>query len=473
MLKARSQLILDHAFFGSLAMRLRLVERNDISTMATDAVHLFYSRKFLDAMTPAFLLFAVAHEVLHCALGHCTRRGNRDHDFWNIACDHVVNLMLQAAGFAVPHWVYCDPRFKGMGAEEVYRILDYERKQKQQQQQPEPEEEDDDQEADQQDDDQPSGGSDNQDDDSDEDTKPDQPGDGESDDDSDDQSDDGGGAGKADDGDHPDDQDDGQSGGGAGTQDGDDPNPGKYPPSYGDPGGCGEVLDAAPEHDKATKDEVQDEWHVFTRQAAAIAKRQGEGRLPGFIEEILEDLNTPKTDWIDVVHNWFGDICQNKDYSTSKPNRRMMGLGYYIPGLVDDGINHVAIFIDSSISIDTAWLKKFGGEAQAVLDLGVIDKITVAFADTRVTKYDEYTPGQQIDWTVPGRGGTAFSPTFKWAEEHLPDLSAAIYFTDAECSDYGEAPPYPVLWAVYGSNPSMIKYWMDRIPWGESIELKD
>ena len=102
--RARSQLIMEHAFFGSLAMRLTVVERNDIDTMATDGKFLFYAKKFLDTVTELVLLFVVAHEVLHCALGHNTRRGGRDRERWNKACDYVVNWMLYKAGFTLPNW---------------------------------------------------------------------------------------------------------------------------------------------------------------------------------------------------------------------------------------------------------------------------------------------------------------------------------------------------------------------------------
>ena len=49
-----------------------------------------------------------------------------------------------------------------------------------------------------------------------------------------------------------------------------------------------------------------------------------------------------------------------------------------------------------------------------------------------------------------GGGGTAFSHTFETIAEQFPDARCAIYLTDMFVSDFGEEPPMPVLWGVYG-----------------------
>jgi predicted metal-dependent peptidase len=96
----------------------------------------------------------------------------------------------------------------------------------------------------------------------------------------------------------------------------------------------------------------------------------------------------------------------------------------------------------------------------------------VIFADERVHRTAEYVRGELIDFTCEGRGGTDFAPTFAWINENAPDVSAAIYFTDLDCSTYGEEPTYPVLWAAYG-DPRMLKLFAPRVPFGEVMELKD
>lgn len=444
MVRARSQLIQRHAFFGALCMRLLVVERNDIPTCATDGKHLFYSRTFLDKISPVELLFVVAHEVLHCALSHMTRRGNRRWDLYQAATDYVVNWLLHIAGFEVPKWVkYFDQRFADLSVESVYRILEDEEQKQKQQQLGKP--------------DQCASQSTSAEDEQQSSTSPDEtsskedPGSGE------DISKEVGNTSASSDGlqENKSSQDENQS---------------DYAKSYGDPGGCGEVLDAAPPHDQAALSEIADEWQVYTRQAASIAKRVGEGKLPGFIEEIIDVLDNPKTDWRSALWRFMGR-SDTKDHTWTRVNRRMFSLGYYTPGTIDSGINHAAMAIDSSGSVDTEALSRVGTEIQAALNDGVIDKITLLFVDTKVHRTEEYTKGQVIDFTVQGRGGTAFSPAFDWVNDNLSDVSLMIYFTDLECSDFGEQPTYPVLWAVHGDNPGMVKAYMEQVPFGDCIEL--
>jgi hypothetical protein len=48
--KARTSLILDHPFFGSLLFRLRGRECRSVATMATDGVSLFYNPDFVETL---------------------------------------------------------------------------------------------------------------------------------------------------------------------------------------------------------------------------------------------------------------------------------------------------------------------------------------------------------------------------------------------------------------------------------------
>lgn len=122
--KARTALLLDHPFFGTLMFRLCAVAKHSIQTMATDGVSLFYNPTFVDTLTAAELEGTLAHEVMHPALQHHTRRGGRDQRRWNMACDYAINPLLIEAGLTLPNDVLLDYRFRGMSAEEIYNQLD-------------------------------------------------------------------------------------------------------------------------------------------------------------------------------------------------------------------------------------------------------------------------------------------------------------------------------------------------------------
>jgi len=124
--KARTTLILDHPFFGSLLFRLKEHECRSIPTLATDGVSLFYNPDFVETLNAATLAGTLAHEVMHPALHHHVRRSGRDPKLWNQACDFAINPLLVDAGLSLPEGVLIDDRFRGMSAEQIYNLLDSE-----------------------------------------------------------------------------------------------------------------------------------------------------------------------------------------------------------------------------------------------------------------------------------------------------------------------------------------------------------
>lgn len=123
---ARTQLVLRFPFFGVLALQLKLVEDQNLpfKTMAVDGKNLYYDPEFVNSCPRDRLMAAVGHEVIHCALEHLGRRGPRDPKKWNKAIDYATNLILDDAGLKIDkdRWLY-DPKFAGMSADEIYKLL--------------------------------------------------------------------------------------------------------------------------------------------------------------------------------------------------------------------------------------------------------------------------------------------------------------------------------------------------------------
>ena len=126
--KSRTALLLDHPFFGALLFRLGASPSTSVATMATDGVSLFYNPEFVDTLNAAELAGVLAHEVMHPALQHHTRRGDRNQARWNMACDYAINPMLLDAGLVLPKDVLIDNRFRGMSAERIYNLLEEDEK---------------------------------------------------------------------------------------------------------------------------------------------------------------------------------------------------------------------------------------------------------------------------------------------------------------------------------------------------------
>lgn len=124
MLKARSQLLLDQPFFGMLALKLKFVVNDTISTAQTDGTRLEFSQKFVNKLSMPESKGLIAHEIMHLALNHHTRRQGRDHELWNIAGDLAINRDLIECGFVLPTGGLFDPQYKGMSTEHIYSVIE-------------------------------------------------------------------------------------------------------------------------------------------------------------------------------------------------------------------------------------------------------------------------------------------------------------------------------------------------------------
>jgi predicted metal-dependent peptidase len=121
--RARTALLLDHPFFGTLLFRLKGRETRSVETMATDGVSLFYNPDFVATLSAAELCGVLAHEVLHPGLQHHLRRGHRSPVRWNMACDYAINPLVIDAGLSLPKGILLEDRFRGMSAERIFNVI--------------------------------------------------------------------------------------------------------------------------------------------------------------------------------------------------------------------------------------------------------------------------------------------------------------------------------------------------------------
>jgi len=108
---ARSQVLMDFPFFGHLLLSMALKKKDDIPTFATDGVCIYYNEDYLNTLNIDTLKFVLAHETMHPALFHLTRRVNRDPVLWNIAGDYIINYILEKAGMKPPEDVLLDDKY--------------------------------------------------------------------------------------------------------------------------------------------------------------------------------------------------------------------------------------------------------------------------------------------------------------------------------------------------------------------------
>lgn len=120
--KARSGLVLTAPFFASLSLRMRLVEDPTCETMWVDGISMGYNPEFIESLPLDQVKGLICHEVMHIACNHNTRRGQRNHEKWNTACDYAVDPIVEEAGFSQP-WESIDPKYHNWEAEKIFNDL--------------------------------------------------------------------------------------------------------------------------------------------------------------------------------------------------------------------------------------------------------------------------------------------------------------------------------------------------------------
>jgi len=381
--KARTSLLLEHPFFGALLFRLNLKESRRVHTMATDGVSLFYNPASTAELSTAELVGVLAHEVLHPALQHHTRRGDRDSKIWNMACDYAINPLLIDAGLTLPSDILLDNRFRAMSAEQIYQMLAQES-----------------------------------------------------------------------DGDSQRTNDSANSSG-AGPQTGNtlgnaQPQEDQDVHSPVTAGGFGQVLDAPnPEQPgaPATPDQLREqerEWRIAVQQAHTSSKMAG--KCPLGMDRALEDSEQASVNWKEALRRSYSETLA-MDYTWSRPNRRFIGSGLYLPGVRKEGVGELAIAVDCSGSICNRTLSLFSAEISSLIEENHPERVYVLYFDAAVQRTEVYDFGQPVTLTPKGGGGTEFAPVFEYLAEHHIAPHSVVFLTDLCGSFPNEEPPYPVIWA--------------------------
>ena len=418
-------LLREQPFFGSLALRLPIRADASRETVASDGREIRYSPRWIADTDAHFIETAMARIVLACALKHHTRRGERDPERWQRASQLVTHGLLRDAGFTLPPDVEA---WDGISVEQAYDRL------------PEPDDGDGDGDGNA-----PSGGGD---------------------------------AGAPDSQPFPDPGGDDDSGGSGDSdpQDGDsqDADSGADASASCDPAGTGEVMDApagggqdgaGPSPAEIVEEEQA--WDEAMHQAASLAKAQG--KLPGAVEETVRGAHASTVDWRTLLRRYMTDAAK-RDYSWSLPNRRFIDSGLYLPSIRSEGIDTIAVIVDTSGSLPAATLAAFWTELREIATELQPERVVLLQVDAAVQDAAEYAASDLPDEiTVKGRGGTDFRPGFAWLEENGIRPGVCLYLTDMLCSSYPETEPdFPVIWANYADPPAD---W-NREPWGERIQIE-
>lgn len=215
--------------------------------------------------------------------------------------------------------------------------------------------------------------------------------------------------------------------------------------------GLDEVMDANPKD----AHEQEQQWKLSAMQAAQAA--QMAGKLTANQSRFIDALVKSKVPWQELLIRFVSKRTKT-DRSFSRPNRRFLSQGMYLPALSGETLGEIAIAVDCSGSIGIKELTEFASEIDAIKRLLRPAKINVFYFDSEVSHVESYTPDDELDIMPHGGGGTAFSPVIRAINNMSVLPECCIFLTDLYCADFGAPPEYPVLWVSNGASDA---------PWGE------
>ena len=405
---ARTRLILEKPFLGSLVMHLPLkaADAQWCKTTATDARHFFFNPSYIARLTLEQTQFVLAHEAMHCALSHFARRAHRQKHRWDVACDYAVNMILDEERMQPPENALMSATYRGLTAEEIYPLLHEDP----------PEETQDTHLFD---------------------NTPSEGGEGSPEEREQD------GQGKENESDSEEPRDSGES----------EPSDANGKDSQAASEGCD------PPPPPADPDKLDEQWK--SRLAAAAQAARQAGKLSQSLMRFVDDLLAPHLPWRALLARYMMNVARD-DYSFQRPSRREGEA--LMPRLGSQGVN-VAVALDTSGSVTREELQAFLSEIDA-LKAQVRAAVTLHACDD---KLDPAGPWRYAQWeaiTLPeqvsGGGGTDFRPVFEWLRGENPSPDLLVYFTDAEGRFPDREPEFPVVWLVKGKAP---------VPFGTRVQL--
>jgi predicted metal-dependent peptidase len=414
---ARTRLILERPFIGALVMHLPLTPADSAwcGTVATDARAFYFNPDYIAELTLAQTQFVLAHEAMHCALGHFARRSHRTRHRWDIATDHAVNLLLIDEGLKPPPGALANPEFRGLSAEEIYPLIPPDTMDKTLDRHV-----------------------------FDESTAPEESESG------------GAGRGRA---------QRRQEEHGKGRGDAQDNSVEQRGDSWDDAGNerrRNVSASTAPprEQGPTEREELARQWQNRIMVSAAQQARRA-GRLGESWLRAIDEFVQPRLPWRQLLARYMMSVARD-DYSFQRMSRREGDA--LLPRLASGEVD-LYIALDTSGSIGDEELKQFTTEVDA-LKGQIRAHVTLHACDEKLDPKGPWTYQTWEPIALPekmgGGGGTSFVPVFDWiASQHVrPDL--LLYFTDAEGEFPAAAPDYPVIWLVKGRG---------KVPWGERIQL--
>ncbi|MCX6074861.1 MAG: VWA-like domain-containing protein [Campylobacterales bacterium] len=186
------------------------------------------------------------------------------------------------------------------------------------------------------------------------------------------------------------------------------------------------------EHEGDTK-VAEEELDALIIQAMGAARKQG--NIPASLLEMFDEITKPSIDLHTLLHAYMSESFFDKESDFSRPNRRFIHQGLYLPGYRYDR-NRLSffIFLDRSMSITHAVFSRFLGIIDTIVRMSHDFEVSLLpfderVADEEVVRYDAQGILPSIRF-AKGNGGTQFTPVLNYLNLHAGEKNLAIILSD-------------------------------------------
>ncbi len=120
---AKTKLMLEKPYFGSLVTSIELRVNNNIASINPLGDVLEYNEEYLEVLCVNEVSTILANGAMHQALFHSERGEGKVSSVWRLASDYAINDLLVENGFMLPPMANYSSRFEKLYAEQIYTTL--------------------------------------------------------------------------------------------------------------------------------------------------------------------------------------------------------------------------------------------------------------------------------------------------------------------------------------------------------------
>jgi predicted metal-dependent peptidase len=221
-------------------------------------------------------------------------------------------------------------------------------------------------------------------------------------------------------------------------------------------------------------EQAANKWQGNIAEAANYAKAQG--KLPGGMNRIIDELLKPKVVWKQLLMKFLRPHIQPVDWTYQKPNKKSQVLGVFLPSTVKEHCE-VEVIVDTSGSVSQQELKEFVSEIVAIAQSMQHVQMGVTFVDSEIHTRYEVENGdipKILAMEPKGGGGTDMEEGLDHIKKTNREVPVAIVLTDGYTSFNRRARDYPfeVIWVITENGISKERM-KSEIPYGHAVKMQE